>query len=95
MKHTPGPWKQKDTAEYGEIFDAEDNSVCIVASHRNMELIAAAPELYEALEQCVEELLLRSEANVLPDSSRIIMREKAFQANKALLKARGETQEGV
>lgn len=55
MKHTPGPWK---TEGWGNIIvnDSEGNTLCLYpqgATHKqtqaNAHLIAAAPELLEAL----------------------------------------------
>ncbi len=57
-KHTPGPWKTRHNekswtirAEYELVTKIEDlNS----SSEANAHLIAAAPEMYRVLEQCLE-----------------------------------------
>jgi hypothetical protein len=53
-QHTPGPWKVDDWSEIWAEADAE--GICSVNTHRNLmrafadaRLIAAAPELLEAL----------------------------------------------
>ncbi len=56
-KHTPGPWKY--IAWHGQhgVHDAMDNDVCETFgedAEANARLIAAAPELLEALEEIVE-----------------------------------------
>lgn len=71
-KHTPGPWTTEiDNKElYGGnlVFDANHNMICdcnIMISESqdkaNAKLIAAAPELFEALQAC---LLLITEAGI-------------------------------
>jgi len=65
-EHTAGPWVEKD----GYIGTCEENSqtIAYLSTHRNKKLrsesetkangklIAAAPELLEALEECAKEL---------------------------------------
>lgn len=60
-KHTPGPWEKRfhysgapiivtDERQVAKVLyhgGSEDNEV-----HANAKLIAAAPDMYEALEQC-------------------------------------------
>lgn len=53
-KHTPGPW-HIDDASYGQIVCSRTSDVAVVRNtgglphHGNARLIAAAPELLEAL----------------------------------------------
>ena len=58
-KHTPGPWVVRAFEVNGktrfEVLDNNGNSACVQA---NAHLIAAAPAIYEALQQAQE--LLRS-----------------------------------
>lgn len=65
MKHTPGPWKIIDHGEDTiSITDAvQDEGVCVVGSayerttiKANAKLIAAAPELLDALVNCLDML---------------------------------------
>lgn len=64
MKHTPGPWSIN---EYGKVVGPDKETVSINGvsmpcgfvppqdvSNANAALIAAAPELLEALKRCVE-----------------------------------------
>ncbi len=64
---SPAPWtKRGDCSVYGEILAADNTSVveydwssipaAEVADEPNARLIAAAPELYEALRLCVGEM---------------------------------------
>ena len=50
-KFTPGPWKRKDTAEYAEILSNDSRIVAMVGLAADADFIAAAPEMYEALEK--------------------------------------------
>ena len=53
-KHTPGPWKRQDTADYAEIVTTDERFVvAMVARETDADLIAAAPELLEALTDLV------------------------------------------
>lgn len=59
--HTPGPWElhRVDTSSGDEIHDVADNAhiATVWKSNRaedNAKLIAAAPELLEALEECLQ-----------------------------------------
>jgi hypothetical protein len=88
-KFTPGPW----VADGIFICDNDDNNVCI-CEQDNWEpdsyLIAAAPELYEALEQLLDQFdsEIRSEyGGTSMLESRLA---EADYARAALAKARGE-----
>ncbi len=60
VTHTPGPWKVKSGTEvYARetpIADAWTFSSSIKVGKANAKLIAAAPDLLEALEACLEAL---------------------------------------
>ena len=55
---TPGPWKVSTSAVYDQVNAADESLICFAAmkenSKANARLIAAAPELFEALERAVE-----------------------------------------
>jgi hypothetical protein len=51
MSHTPGPW-EANYDEYGPIVFGDDGSVVATCHSRNdIQLIATAPEMLEALER--------------------------------------------
>lgn len=55
MKHSPGPWKIGEHSEYRDIWAADKYRICQLVRTLPMRecdarLIAAAPELLEALE---------------------------------------------
>lgn len=50
MKHTPGPWHLSTDGFTTMITDANGDEVYIGANEANARLIAAAPELLEALQ---------------------------------------------
>ena len=57
MKHTPGPWEASNGniwTEGEQVFVAMTNGVPIGDSLKNAELIAAAPEMYEALKTILD-----------------------------------------
>lgn len=56
-KHTPGPWDENN----GRVFRGNSGSICILTDQHsfveyraNARLIAAAPELLEALQSIIE-----------------------------------------
>lgn len=61
-KHTPGPWKKYDSAFPQFFVTTDGKDICKVSSEdvsmleaeANARLIAAAPDLIEALEKMVE-----------------------------------------
>lgn len=75
---TPGPWFMGGSNVY---TSSDEPSVAVMVRHRaewedNAHLIAAAPDMYEALEACVQDGLFG---------------EVFHKACDALAKARGET----
>jgi len=57
IEHTPGPWAVGSNGASIKIVDADGKAVAMVTPRRdwwNADLIAAAPELLEALEWAVE-----------------------------------------
>ena len=67
FKHTPGPWERGDGNHGGELLvycnDTLGSAICDATSHynvidkqtriANLDLIAAAPEMFEALREMV------------------------------------------
>ena len=98
MKHTPGPW----TAEYdnrgnggfGEWYNVGPARVYIVgeSSEADARLIAAAPDLLEALEAAVDQL--EGFDGIAAGGKRVLFsaadRRAVKQARAALKLARGE-----
>ncbi|MED5545748.1 MAG: hypothetical protein VYD90_10905 [Pseudomonadota bacterium] len=92
VKHTPGPWYVED-GEKGVWVNSDalaSKGIAVVVNYcgdearrANAQLLAAAPELLEALEEA--ELHLRDFANVLSYDP-----VEADEARVAIAKARGE-----
>jgi len=81
-KHTPGPWVVHTFTISGkeklEVLDATGTNACVQV---NANLIAAAPAMYEALQDIVEGLtdeITRMVEEGKPDTSRL-----DYLANKA------------
>lgn len=52
MAHTPGPWTRKDTPDYAEIHPSSGElrqAIALVGAPDDANLIAAAPDLLDAL----------------------------------------------
>ena len=86
MSHTPGPWKVQEFSTQTYMISTFQNG--LIAQHvpgeANARLIAAAPELYEALKDLFE-------AVVIPEDISIEAGVKArIQARDILAKVRGE-----
>jgi len=88
-KHTPGPWKKHESVQTGEFFvtAGEQDQIHIARTGRHDEtsrcdarLIAAAPELLEALEELYDSV----------DSCVEFTPEKLWKARMAIAKAKGE-----
>lgn len=90
LKATPGPWRESQVAsDVMEIVGADYSTVCdlyFMDEHEiaNCHLIAAAPELYEALDSCLFGYGASEGQTDLDDPN---WRERA---RAALAKARGE-----
>lgn len=93
MSHTPGPWTYDDESVTGSVWSGNAPSgawptgVCVASvlgdsaeSEANARLIAAAPELLEALEECLEWI----RQNGRPPTSELRQR-----VENAIAKARG------
>jgi hypothetical protein len=100
-KPTRGPWEVFQSANRGKAvqisvpLDATENAgeyiaTCMGANRKaNAQLIAAAPELLEALAQTIESL--EYAVRVLQAPTRSHIRETLEQAKQALNKAKGVT----
>lgn len=52
--HTPGPWYGKNSGDQGLICQEETGkSIAVTYDTRDRALVAAAPEMYEALKEVV------------------------------------------
>ena len=83
-KFTKGPWKWQDEEEYGIVVHAEHSPIAMVICEEdkaNATLIAAAPDMYEALCAVKQSSLCESCGDDNCDECII---------NIALRKARGE-----
>ena len=99
-KHTPGPWFAQESIRDGWYICARDVEHIVVDSHdvggfygviikdADARLIAAAPELLEALECYVEKVADLNRYGVIIETS---LREKA---EAAIAKAKGVLAEG-
>ncbi len=90
MKHTPGPWKAYKRAEPVGFAEYEihysDDGECVaevVHGEADAHLIAAAPDMYEALVSICEYW------NGGPDSAVDAIEHAMVVANEALAKAEG------
>lgn len=82
QSHTPGPWEFSAGADYGDEGNYADVTALngdmiiarvnnlIPASSANGELLAAAPELLEALQVCIEQITALCSADDVPDQAR-------------------------
>lgn len=89
-KHTPGPWESSDNVIYKVARETAQRTriASEVNSRENAALIAAAPEMFEALKmiyslQGFKELLESKYSKPLVD-------DISFQLESILKKARGE-----
>lgn len=77
-KWSRGPWK----TDLISVTDETGYQVCWDATEPDAHLIAAAPDLYDALQAMVDYCNAECGSKIYPE----------HQANQALAKARGETQ---
>jgi hypothetical protein len=98
-KHTPGPWELKSEGWKGQFIYGTDEhakgvrfiakvSLDFDGAEANARLIAAAPELLEALKG-LDEAYCR--AGTLSKSERLEDRKRLMAARAAIAKATGET----
>lgn len=92
-KHTPGPWRYKPhsvDSNYMLIFCSNDphegDNLRGYCGEDNARLIAAAPDLLDALKLMVEQFTKGSGHSTLKDS------EARIKAHAAIAKATGENQ---
>lgn len=104
--HTPGPWIEYGLGRFSEkqygvrsmAVDGPDSDItdCITGPNAkaNARLIAAAPDLLEALEEAADELwefgLKLREAGALQDCAEV--QKKEVYARAAIARARGAAQ---
>ena len=91
-RHTPGPWS---VAEGGDdvvtAYEDTEGSILVIAERcgQDAEVISAAPELLEALEEALNAMIGCSvPAGGVDDRQAIISAQKSARA--AISKARGE-----
>ena len=96
-KHTPGPWRVVE-GMLRFVMDARDRAICEIAHSRdftkpapdgaaNARLIAAAPDLLEALEACLDDDYAFNSRT--KDRAAALIDAK-HNARVAIAKARGE-----
>jgi hypothetical protein len=105
LKATPGPWKtnrdgyvysvatgERVCSPHSTLPDNEKMSEHIKDLKANAHLIAAAPELYEALRGCAEALVYYGTMKPSGEFQKVIPRlgDALSEAKAALTKARGE-----
>ena len=92
-KFTPGPWKRKDNFVYSPMSDEDDTLFVSIAvactgiapAIANANLIAAAPDMYKALECACDKYCIGYARDSLVKCEDCVIQ-------KALRKARGETE---
>jgi hypothetical protein len=84
-QHTPGPWRYDYELDYcGEIIASNGTSICSFTdepSTNDARLIAAAPELLEALQGMLD---------LLEDTSELSRKLAVMDARAAIAKATGK-----
>lgn len=90
-KFTPGPWRIDDC---GDVRSMEDGEVIAVVlsdtdEFKTANLIAAAPELYGALEAFIDAESVTGDQSISLQAYDKAMEEAFQKAMKALAKARG------
>ena len=100
-KHTPGPWKWwtsnsfrrlsgpdgKDGAVLCPTVSRSDGNPDLIVSKHDMALIESAPDLLEALEDC----LYRIECTISKCEASLLDTETAKKARATIAKAKGES----
>lgn len=91
MSHTPGPWKIQEFSAQTYMISTFQNG--LIAQHvpgeANARLIAAAPELYEALEELRDKVWRIIDLH-RDSEARAAANMALERANAALAKARGD-----
>ena len=87
---TPGKWHRFDMEFYAEIRDGQDSNIAMVARADDANLIAAAPEMYEALMEIIK---VWNDKNLSWAVTEMVLREIMPNAEAALAKANGEVLE--
>ena len=85
-KNTPGPWKADGTAVYAEE-DGIDQEIAWCYYADDTPLVAAAPELLEALEDCVQYITANLTATCHVEYGGVNLSEVWLAKNKTLQKA--------
>lgn len=102
-KHTPGPWVIGGQSEGGKYININGGGRIIArvmfskptdpfpADDANARLIAAAPDLLEALKKCRSELHLLKDGSVggVPNTIAALIHERIELADAAIAKATG------
>jgi hypothetical protein len=97
MSHTPAPWKFVPDCEYevGYLFGADEKFICDFVtdpSPANARLIAAAPDLLEALKSFSDYVHVeQSSTDGAVTYSTTTINHFAFMARAAIAKATGES----
>ena len=109
MSHTPGPWSVKPSVDAIEIVDANERAVASVSDRMiiwdgippdNASLIAAAPELLEALKELVSSVnatmnSMESAGVKIPfvpcEILLVTLKDEVLEAEAAIAKAEGRT----
>ena len=98
-KWTPGPWKAEDrSVQYGDglwngVVDKRGMLICLMGMQgqdqaANADLVAAAPELYDALEAILARY--QKHVSITWGGEAEVARMLELQMRSALAKARGE-----
>ena len=91
--HKPGPWIRQVLNDESEayIHDKHCNAIARVYSLSDAALIAAAPAMYEALQQLVKVEQLRTQATLDNDYVDLVLADQQLQtlAQAALAQAEG------
>jgi hypothetical protein len=88
VKHTPGPWEVSGSKQ----FVYSSRGTVADCAPKNAHLIAAAPEMLEALDDMVTEMYEQGLLDALDERSRAfkVLKQRLANAEKAIAKARGE-----
>ena len=80
--HSPTPWRVASNGASVKVVDAEEKAVCMITARKNIwngDLLAAAPEMHDALQGLLEYLdgydLDYPEAASIFDNARAVITE--------------------